>query len=67
MLPDRQLNSLRGGEPYWDYIPAFLLASFPNGEFAHYWNSPEEHLEWIEREYFQVFLTVILRRKISKI
>lgn len=55
MLPDRQLNSLRGGEPYWDYIPAFLLASFPNGEFAHYWNSPEEHLEWIEREYFQVF------------
>lgn len=55
MLPDRRLNSLRGGDPYWDYIPAFLLASFSNGEFAHYWNSPKEHLEWIEREHFQVF------------
>lgn len=55
ILPDRQLNSLRGGKPYWDYIPAFLLASFPGGEFAHYWSSPKEHLEWIEREHFQVF------------
>ncbi|MCM1087800.1 MAG: hypothetical protein NC419_06560 [Muribaculaceae bacterium] len=55
ILPDRQLNMLRGRGPYWDYIPAFLLASFPNGEFAHYWSSPKEHLEWIEREHFQVF------------
>lgn len=55
MLPDRQLNPLRGGKPYWDYIPAFLLASFPGGEFAHYWSSPKERLEWIEREHFQVF------------
>lgn len=36
LLPDRQLNLLRGGKPYWDYIPAFLLASFPGGEFEHY-------------------------------
>lgn len=55
ILPDRQLNPLRGRKPYWDYIPAFLLASFPGGEFAHYWNSPKAHLEWIEREHFQVF------------
>lgn len=55
ILPARQLNSMRGGKPYWDYVPAFLLASFPGGEFAHYWSTPKEHLEWIEREYFQVF------------
>lgn len=55
ILPDRRLNSLRGQKPYWDYIPAFLSESFPNGEFVHYWNSPKEHLEWIEREHFQVF------------
>ena len=55
ILPDRQLNSMRGGEPYWDYVPAFLLASFSGGEFARYWKSPEEHLQWVEREHFQVF------------
>lgn len=51
ILPDRQLNSLRGRNPYWDYVPAFLRASFPGGEFASYWSSPQEHLEWIRREY----------------
>ncbi len=55
ILPDRQLNSLRGREPYWDYVPAFLRESFPGGEFASYWDSPQEHLEWIRREHFQVF------------
>lgn len=55
ILPDRRLNSLRGQHPYWDYVPAFLLASFPGGEFASYWSSPQEHLEWIRREHFQVF------------
>ena len=55
ILPDRQLNSLRERNPYWDYVPAFLRASFPGGEFASYWSSPQEHLEWIRREHFQVF------------
>ena len=55
ILPDRQLNSLRGKKPYWDYVPAFLQASFPEAKFASYWGSPQEHLEWIRREHFQVF------------
>ncbi len=55
ILPARQLNSRRGQKPYWDYVPAFLLASFPGGEFAHYWSSPKEHLQWIKKEHLQVF------------
>ena len=55
LLPDRELNLARGRKPYEDYVPVFLLESFGNGVFAHYWNSPEEHRQWIEQEHFQVF------------
>ena len=55
LLPDRGLNVARGRKPYEDYVPVFLLESFGDGVFAHYWNSPKEHLQWIEQEHFQVF------------
>lgn len=55
LLPDRGLNMVRGRKPYEDYVPVFLLESFEEGVFAHYWNSPEEHLQWIKKEHFQVF------------
>lgn len=55
LLPNRELNVARGRKPYEDYVPFFLLESFGDGVFAHYWNSPEEHLQWIEQEHFQVF------------
>lgn len=55
LLPDRELNVARGRKPYEDYVPVFLLESFGDGVFANYWNSPEEHLQWIRQEHFQVF------------
>lgn len=55
LLPDRGLNIVRGRNPYDDYVPVFLLESFGEGAFARYWNSPEEHLQWIKQEHFQVF------------
>lgn len=55
LLPDRQLNVARGRKPYEDYVPVFLLESFGEGVFARYWSSPEEHLQWIKQEHFQVF------------
>ncbi len=55
LLPDRELNVARGRKPYEDYVPVFLLESFGEGVFARYWNSPEEHLQWIRQEHFQVF------------
>ncbi|MCM1084163.1 MAG: hypothetical protein NC428_11900 [Clostridium sp.] len=55
LLPDRQLNCARARKPYYDYVPVFLLESFPGGAFAHYWNSPEEHLQWIEKEHLEMF------------
>ena len=55
LLPDRELNVARGRRPYEDYVPVFLLESFGEGIFAHYWSSPKEHLQWIRQEHFQVF------------
>ena len=55
LLPNRELNVARGRKPYEDYVPFFLLESFGDGVFAHYWSSPEEHLQWIKKEHFQVF------------
>lgn len=55
LLPDRQLNVARGRKPYEDYVPFFLLESFGEGVFARYWSSPEEHLQWIRQEHFEVF------------
>ncbi len=55
ILPDRQLNPARARKPYNDYVPAFLLESFPGGAFADYWESSEEYLEWIRREHLEMF------------
>ena len=55
LLPDRELNVARGRKPYEDYVPVFIFESFGDGVFAHYWSNPEEHLQWIEQEHFQVF------------
>ncbi len=55
ILPDRQLNCARAQKPYWDYVPVFLLESFPGGAFAHYWDSREDYLQWIHREHLEMF------------
>ncbi len=55
ILPDRQLNCARAQKPYWDYVPVFLLESFPGGKFAHYWDGPEDYLQWIHREHLEMF------------
>lgn len=55
LLPNRELNVARAQRPYRDYVPYFLLETFKGGAFAEYWTSPEEHLQWIKDEYFEVF------------
>lgn len=44
LLPDRRLNPARGRRPYEDYMPVFLLESFGNGAFAHYWQNEESYI-----------------------
>lgn len=55
LLPDRRLNLARGGRPYEDYMPIFLLESFGDGAFAHYWRDEEDYIQWIIREHLEVF------------
>lgn len=55
ILPERWLNSARGMKPYYDYVPKFLKACFPGGEFARCWDGEEAFAEWIVRERFQMF------------
>lgn len=55
LLPDRQLNCARARKPYCDYVPVFLLESFQGGVFAHYWNTPEDYLQWIQKEHLEMF------------
>lgn len=50
ILPDRRLNPARAQKPYWDYVPVFLLESFPGGGFASYWNGLDDYIEWIRTE-----------------
>lgn len=55
ILPERWINSARGKKPYYDYMPVFLLESFPGGEFADAWNGLEDFIDWIYREYLEMF------------
>ena len=55
ILPERWLNSARGRAPYYDYMPVFLLESFPGGKFAGAWESLEDFTDWIHREYLEMF------------
>ncbi|MCM1048535.1 MAG: hypothetical protein NC433_08925 [Clostridiales bacterium] len=54
ILPERQLNSARAQKPYYDYVPVFLLESFPGGAFADYWKSPEDYIKWIHSEHLEM-------------
>ncbi|MCM1235020.1 MAG: hypothetical protein NC489_33390 [Ruminococcus flavefaciens] len=55
ILPERQLNCARAQKPYYDYVPVFLMESFPGGAFADYWDSPEDYFQWIRREHLEMF------------
>lgn len=55
LLPDRKLNPDRGQRPYDDYMPVFLLESFGDGVFAHYWRNEEDYIQWIRKEHLEMF------------
>lgn len=55
LLPDRKLNAARGAKNYEDYMPVFLLESFGDRVFAHYWQDEEDHIRWIKEERLEVF------------
>lgn len=56
LLSNRGINSMRGGEPYQDYMPYFLLECFDTGKFSHFFNKDVSILRaWIMREELQIF------------
>lgn len=55
LLPARKLNLAKGQKPYEDYMPVFLLESFGDGAFAHYWQNEEDYIQWIIREHLEMF------------
>lgn len=55
ILPKRWLNTARGKKPYYDYMPLFLLESFPGGAFASAWDGLEDYLAWIRQEKLELF------------
>lgn len=55
VLPDRKLKCARAKKPYYNYMPAFLLESFPGGTLADYWDSVDDYLQWIHREHLEMF------------
>lgn len=55
ILPLRELNSKRGKEPYWDYVPYFLRECFEGGDFAYAFGGGNELREWIRRENLEMF------------
>lgn len=55
ILPERWLNTARGKKPYYDYMPVFLLESFPGGAFASAWDGLEDYLAWIRQEKLELF------------
>ncbi|MGN0484795.1 MAG: hypothetical protein ACI4HI_14710 [Lachnospiraceae bacterium] len=55
LLPERRLNSARAGKPFYDYVPAFLLESFPGGTFSSSWKDEKEYKNWILEQKLGVF------------
>ena len=55
LLPERNLNCARARRPYCDYMPVFLLESFPGGEFAYAWQNIEDYVSWVRKEKLHVF------------
>ena len=55
LLPERNLNCARARRPYCDYMPVFLLESFPCGEFAYAWQNIEDYVSWVRKEKLHVF------------
>lgn len=55
ILPDRNMNSMRGRKPYKDYMPYFLKECFAGGDFASFFSGDEDFKEWIEQEKLEAF------------
>lgn len=55
LLPDRAMNSLRGRNPYRDYMPYFLRECFEGGDFASFFSGDEAYKNWVGEQKLQVF------------
>lgn len=55
ILPNRSMNSMRGRNPYKDYMPYFLKECFAGGAFASFFSGDEDFISWIEREKLEAF------------
>lgn len=53
LLLDRSWNSMRGGYPYWDYLPHFLCYYLLDGKDPVY--SRDEIISWIKSEHLEMF------------
>ena len=64
ILPENQrwLNSARGKEPFYDYIPYFLHECFSGGKFSVAFNSDEELKKWIQKESLEMLFDGIVAK-----
>jgi hypothetical protein len=52
----KSLNSMRGGKPYWDYVPRFLYEMFEGGDFSEaVGNDDEACRTWIKEQNMTMF------------
>lgn len=52
LLPERSWNSMRGGRPYWDYLPHFLDYLLDAKDPLY---SRDEIINWIKSEHLEMF------------
>lgn len=55
LLPEIGINSKRGLEPYYDYMPYFLYECFKGGDFAIYFSSDDSFREFVKKERLEYF------------